>query len=125
MRRLTLAKVSYCIAVGSLTASIGLCLLWELWLAPLRPGGSWLVLKTLPLLAPLFGILHARVYTYRWASMLLVAYFIEGCVRAYAESGVDRLLATGEIALSLVFILAAVVFIRTAVQSEHSRAEHS
>jgi uncharacterized membrane protein len=125
MQRLNLAKASYCIAVGSLTASIALCLLWELWLAPLRPGGSWLVLKTLPLLAPLFGILHARAYTYRWASMLLVAYFIEGCVRAYAESGLARILATSEIALSLAFIVAAVVFIRTAGQPQHARAKHS
>jgi hypothetical protein len=32
-------------AVGSLLALIALCLAWELVLAPLRPGGSWLALK--------------------------------------------------------------------------------
>src|SRR4051794_1984022 len=35
------------VAVGSLLALIVLGLAWELWLAPLRPGGSWLVLKVL------------------------------------------------------------------------------
>ena len=29
----------------SLVVLIFLCLAWELWLAPLRTGGSWLVLK--------------------------------------------------------------------------------
>ena len=40
-------------AVASLLALILLTLAWELWLAPLRPGGSWLVLKAAILLLPL------------------------------------------------------------------------
>ncbi len=46
-------------ALTSLLALIALCLAWGLRLAPLRPGGSWLGLKTVPLLAPLFGVLPA------------------------------------------------------------------
>ena len=107
-----LTRAAYVLCVGSLTALIGLCVAWELWLAPLRPGGSWMVLKVLPLLAPLFGILHGRVYTYRWSSMLMVVYFIEGCFRAYAEAGLSGHLAAAELALSLVFITAAGAFIR-------------
>ena len=38
-------------AAASLLALALLEMLWELWLAPLKPGGSWLVLKVLPLLA--------------------------------------------------------------------------
>lgn len=107
-----LVRAAYAVAVISLTGMIGLCVAWELWLAPLRPGGSWVVLKVLPLLAPLFGILHGRIYTYRWASLLLVAYFIEGCFRAYAESGLSGSLAATEIVLSLAFIAAAGAYIR-------------
>ena len=73
--------------VATLTALIALCVAWELWLAPLRPAGSWLVLKALPLLAPLFGILHRRLYTVRWSAMLVILYFIEGAMRTYADSG--------------------------------------
>ena len=76
---------------------IGLCLAWELWLSPLRPGGSMLALKALPLLLPLFGLLRQRRYTYQWASMLVLAYFAEGCVRSFAETGTGRLLAATEI----------------------------
>lgn len=100
------------LAVGSLTALIALSVAWELWLAPLRPGGSWMVLKALPLLAPLFGVLRGRHYTYRWAAMLVIAYFIEGVMRAYADSGTSALLASLEVALVLTFLVAAVGFVR-------------
>lgn len=103
---------SYLVAVASLTGTIALCVTWELWLAPLRPGGSWMALKALPLLAPLFGILRGHAYTYRWSSMLMVAYFIEGCTRAYADTGLSSVLAGVEVALALAFILAACAFLR-------------
>ncbi|MEG2047344.1 MAG: DUF2069 domain-containing protein, partial [Comamonas sp.] len=57
------------LAVGSLLGLIVLSVAWELWLAPLRPGGSWLVLKALPLCIPLAGLLKRRMYTYRWVSL--------------------------------------------------------
>ena len=115
------ARTAYLAAVGTLTALIALSVLWELWLAPLRAGGSWLVLKAVPLLAPLFGVLRGRVYTYRWASLLVVVYFIEGCVRAYADTGRSALLAAIEVGLSLLFTVAAVAFIRSQPQ-HHQRA---
>ena len=100
------------IASASLIALIALCLAWELWLAPVRPGGSWLVLKTLPLLLPLFGILHGRRYTYQWASLLILAYLAEGLVRVTTDSGTARLLAGTEVVLALAFFVAAVLYAR-------------
>ncbi|MET0217588.1 MAG: DUF2069 domain-containing protein, partial [Burkholderiales bacterium] len=70
------------LSCASLVALIALCLAWELWLAPLRPGGSSLALKCLPLLLPLFGLLRGKRYTYQWAWILGLAYFTEGVVRA-------------------------------------------
>lgn len=105
------------IASASLIALILLCLAWELWLAPLRPGGSWLALKTLPLLALLFGILHGRVYTYRWASLVVWAYFAEGIMRLMTEPRPAADLATLEIALSLALFLSAALFIRAGGKS--------
>ncbi len=100
------------VAASSLITLIFLCLAWELWLAPLRPGGSALVLKTLPLLAPLRGILHGRLYTYRWASLLIWLYFAEGTMRALTEATPARSLAIGEIVLSLVFFVSVAGFVR-------------
>ena len=100
-------------ACSSLIALIFLCLAWELRLAPIQPGGSWLVLKCIPLLAPLFGILHGRRYTYQWASMLILLYFTEGVVRATSEAGTSQWLAIGEIGLSLVFFCSAIAYVRS------------
>ena len=99
-------------ASASLIALIFLCVAWELWLAPLRAGGSALALKALPLLLPLFGVLRGKRYTYQWSSMLIFAYFTEGVVRAWSESGAARVLAVSEIVLSLVFFTAAVWYAR-------------
>jgi len=100
------------LAIASLVAMIGLCLLWEGWVAPIRPGGSALMLKALPLLAPLFGILRGRVYTYQWTPVLALAYFIEGVVRAWSERGVSQQLAIAEIALSMALFWSCVLYVR-------------
>lgn len=105
------------LASASLLALIALCLAWELWLAPLRPGGSWLVLKALPLLAPMFGVLHARRYTFQWSSMLALAYIAEGVVRTATEFSASRWLAALEILFALTFFLAAISYARATRQA--------
>ena len=100
------------LSATALIALIALCLAWELWLAPLRPGGSWLALKVLPLLPALPGVVKGRLYTFRWAMMLVLAYFIEGTVRAWSERGTSATLAFIEIALSLAFYAAAIAYVR-------------
>ena len=102
------------LAAAALVALIVLSLAWELWLAPLRPGGSLLALKALPLAAPLGGVLAGRRYTYQWSCLLILAYFAEGATRAWAEAGAGRALAVLEMLLSLVFFAAAVSYARLA-----------
>ena len=96
----------------SLVALIILCLSWEIFLAPLNDNGSLLFLKTLPVLAPLFGILKGRRYTYQWASMLILLYFIEGAVRAWSDQGLSAQLAMIETALSVIFFGCAIFYAR-------------
>ena len=100
-------------ASAALIALIFLGTAWELWLAPLRPGGSWLVLKVLPLLGPLRGILHGRRYTYQWSALLIWAYVAEGATRAITDSGMGAMLAAIEIALALAFFAAVVAYLRS------------
>ncbi len=99
-------------AVASLLLLIAYCVLWELWLAPLRPGGSWLVLKVIPLLFPLIGVLKRDVYTMQWSSMLILLYFMEGVVRATSDSGPSAMLAWGEVALSCLFFFCVLAYLR-------------
>jgi uncharacterized membrane protein len=104
-----LARMAASVALGAL---IALCLAWELWLAPLRPGGSLLALKALPLVLPFMGIVTGRRYTYQWSSMLILAYLAEGATRAWSEAGLSQQLAFVEIGLSVVFFAAAVSYAR-------------
>jgi len=101
------------LAVGSVLGLIVLGLAWELWLAPLRPGGSLLALKVLPLCLPLAGLLRRRLYTYRWASLFVWLYFTEGVVRATSPDVPGVLpLALLETVLSLVLFAACVFHVR-------------
>ncbi|HET7731191.1 MAG TPA: DUF2069 domain-containing protein [Usitatibacter sp.] len=101
-------------ASGLLVALVALCIAWELFLAPLKPGGSWLVLKALPLLAPLFGILRGRRYTYQWSTLLIWAYVAEGATRAYTDAGLSARLAMLEALLAVGYFAAAVAWLRAA-----------
>lgn len=101
------------VAVTSVLAMVALCLAWELVWAPLRPGGSLLALKALPLCLPVAGLLKNRLYTYRWLSLALWLYFLEGVVRASSDTtALGRTLAGVEIALSLCLFTACVLHVR-------------
>lgn len=100
-------------ACVSLIALILLLILWEMVLAPLRPNGSWMVLKVIPLFLPLRGILMRQNYTMQWSSMMILLYFTEGVVRASSDiSGLSRALAGLEILLSVGFFLGAILYLR-------------
>jgi uncharacterized membrane protein len=100
------------LAVGSLLGLIVLGLVWELFLAPIRPGGSWLALKVLPLCVPLAGLLKNRMYTYRWVTLMVWLYFTEGAVRAYSDKPPGNTLAMLEVALCLVLFTASAMHVR-------------
>jgi uncharacterized membrane protein len=97
-------------ALAGLLGLIVLGLAWELWLAP--TGSGTLAVKVLPLALCLAGLLRHRLYTFRWLSLLLWLYFLEGVVRATTESGISQVCAVLEIALCLWLFAACTVYIR-------------
>lgn len=105
-------RAAWIAACACLIALILLGLAWELALAPLKPGGSWLVLKVVPLLIPLFGVLRARRYTMQWTTLLIWLYAAEGATRAWSDTGRSAQLAVLELALSLGYFAAVVLFLR-------------
>ncbi|MDE2418727.1 MAG: DUF2069 domain-containing protein [Burkholderiales bacterium] len=108
------------LAVGSVLGLIALGLAWELFLAPLRPGGSWLVLKVLPLCIPLPGLLKNRMYTYRWVSLVVWLYFTEGVVRAWSDRAPGNILAMLELVLCLTLFTACTLHVR--LRQRHAKA---
>ena len=105
------------VAVGSLLALIVLCLAWELWIAPVRPGGSWLALKALPLLLPLPGLLRLRMYTYRWLSLMVWLYAAEAAIRVGSDRGLSVACAAMELLLCLVLFGACAMHVRVRLRA--------
>ena len=103
-------RLARTLALALLTAMIVLGLAWELWLAP--TGSGTLALKVLPLALCWAGLYRHRMPTYRWLSLLVWLYFMEGVVRAMTERGISQMLAVLEIVLSLLLFTVAAWYIR-------------
>ena len=106
------AQVTQIAAVSSLVALIVLCVSWALRLAPVRPGGSLLALKALPLVLPLAGLLKRRMYTYRWLSLMIWLYCTEGLVRATSDTAPSSYYAWAEVVLCILLFTACTLHIR-------------
>ena len=112
MNKANQIEMTRLLALGSLAGLIVLGLAWEMWLAPIRPGGSLLALKVLPLCIPLAGILKNRMYTYRWVSLMVWLYFTEGVVRAWSDKAPGNYLGMIEVALCLALFVACALHVR-------------
>ena len=105
-----------------------LCVAWEWFISPLRPGGSWLMLKAIPLLFAIPGLWRGNVYTMQWASMLILLYITEGLVRIL-ETGVNFWMAALETAIGTVGFVCLLMFLKPikarakAVKKEQAAAE--
>ena len=118
MNKTNQIQITRWLAVGSMVGLIVLGLAWELWLAPIRPGGSWLALKVLPLCLPLAGILKNRMYTYRWISLLVWLYFTEGATRAWSDKPPGNYLAMIEVFLCLLLFVACAMHVRIRLKTK-------
>jgi uncharacterized membrane protein len=100
-------------AVTSIVLLFLWLLAWEIFVAPLHPGGSLLALKALPLLLPLRGVLKRDLYTLQWSSMVILIYLVEGIVRAWSDrTELSRLMALGEALLVCAYFMFAVLYLR-------------
>ncbi len=97
------------VAVVSAVALIGLGIGWELVWA--RTGHGTLVLKALPLVVALPGLLKHRMYTYRWLSLAIWLYVAEGLVRI-TDRAPANWCAGAEVALSIVLFVACAAQVR-------------
>jgi uncharacterized membrane protein len=88
-----------------------LCIAWEWFISPLRPGGSCLILKAIPLLFAIPGLWKGNVYTMQWASMLILLYITEGLVRIL-ETGANFWMAVLETTLGTVAFVCLLIYLK-------------
>jgi uncharacterized membrane protein len=98
--------------VACFAGMVVLGLLWEIWLAPLRPGGTLLALKVIPLALAIPALLRGSRYAFQWWSMLLMIYLTEGLVRATTDKGLSANLAWIEVALSVIAFTCILLYTR-------------
>jgi uncharacterized membrane protein len=103
-------KAWWC-AIAAWIGLIVLALAWELQIAPLRSGGSWLALKVVPLLLPLPALLRGGAYAMQLAIFISMLYLFEGAARVFEAQPVLTL-AMIELALAVCFLAAAIVYLR-------------
>lgn len=100
------------VAVIAIAALALLELLWEFWLAPLRPGGSWLAVKALPLALLWPALARGAKRAAQWLALLLPFYFAEAVVRAWSESGRHAAVAAVAVVLTVVAFVALLASFR-------------
>ena len=94
------------VALSATVALILFGLAWEIFLDPIRPGGSWLALKVLPLAFAVRGLYLGKIYTFKWMSLLVWLYVGEALVRIVGLSPTERMLAWVSLLISLVLATA-------------------
>lgn len=87
---------------------------WHVWLGdtPDHAISVILLLQLGPLMFPLRGLLHGRVYTHAWSLYLAIFYFVVGVW--YAGAAEDRPFGMYVIACSMLFFTGALFYTRTA-----------
>lgn len=100
------------VVLFSFVALTVLGMVWEFWLAPLRPGGSMLALKVLPLALSLPALRASRLRAYQAWSMGILLYVCEGLVRATSDQGLSVSLAILETGLALIAFAALLMYSR-------------
>ncbi len=104
-------RIAWRWAIAAWVGLIVLALAWELALAPLRPGGSWLALKVVPLLLPLPALLRGSTYAMQVALFVVMIYLFEAAARLF-EPAPAAVLAVIELVLAVAFLAAAIVYLR-------------
>jgi len=100
----------WCIA---LTAAL-ICLLfvWQLRDAPLLVRAAVALGLSVPLLAPLPGLIRANRRTFAWATLCVIPYFIVGITESIANPA-GRFWSGSCLALSLLLFVGLIAYLRT------------
>jgi uncharacterized membrane protein len=107
------------LAFAATLAAIGWMILWETFLAPLKPGGSIAAFKCLPLVLCMPGLARGARRSRQWLTLLFPWYFAEALVRALTSDG--RAFAAAAIA-AIICVIAFAALLATFRAERHAAA---
>ena len=102
------------LALGGYFGLFLLILVWTSLIDPPQhlPRSLVLLVLLLPLLAPLRGLLHGRVRTHAWTSLLSLLYVVVGITLAAVEA--DRIYGLAMLTLALLLFAGSLLYVRAA-----------
>ncbi|MCK4742417.1 MAG: DUF2069 domain-containing protein [Sulfuriflexus sp.] len=86
---------------------------WTVYLAPptIFPISIVLLFYVGPLLIPLRGLLHGKLYTHAWVHFMALFYFIVGVMVA-AGNAEERNYALAQVVLSILMFIGSMMYVR-------------
>jgi len=111
---LNLSSAGRWLTLGGYFGLFFLILIWTSLIDPPQhlPRSLVLLILLLPLLAPLRGLLHGRIRTHAWTSLLSLFYVAVGITLAAAEA--DRLYGLAMLNFALLLFGGCLLFVRAA-----------
>ena len=108
---MTSTRIFYALTLTGYFGTFSVLLTWYAWLSP-QPVAMVLLVLGLPLLLPLRGLLHGRIYTVKWSLFLATGYFAHAVVEAWS-SPAARVFALTELACTVIWFVAGIAFVRS------------
>ena len=106
-----LARRWRALTLCSVALLVALVFAWQLWPEPSLAAATRGLLLSTPLLMPLLGLWQGNRYTYRWATLCVLPYFIVGLTEAVANPN-TRVWAAAMLALALTWFVGLVAYLR-------------
>ena len=122
-----MSKSSFCygLTVVSHLGLLTLLITWNVWLYPptIFPVAAVLLFYIGPLLIPLRGLLHGRLYTHAWTHFLALFYFTVGVMIAAANLE-ERWYAIAQVVLSITLFMGSMMFVRYRAKEKRALLEN-
>jgi uncharacterized membrane protein len=97
--------------LGAVAALLIIVFTWQLVPTPSSAGAARGLLLCLPVLFPAYGLWQGKRYTYRWATLCVLPYFVVGLTEAVANPS-SRPWTAPILGFALIWFVALVAYLR-------------
>jgi len=118
------SRFYYALALFGYFGLLGLLIVWNAFLVKpeIFPISVVLLLYVGPLLIPLRGLLHGKLYTHAWVHFMALFYFSVGVMIAAANVA-ERHYAIAQIILSILLFVGSMMFVRKKAREDKQSTE--
>jgi uncharacterized membrane protein len=107
----TLADLWRALSLGCIAVLIAIVFSWQLWPTASSAGAGRAVILSVPLLLPVLGLWRGKRYTYRWATLCVMPYFIVGLTEVVANPS-TRIWTAAMLTFALAWFVGLVAYLR-------------